>query len=187
MNAHEKDIHKVNKYHCDLCDNYFTKFEKLEEHKTKKHNIGLFPCNECHYKAMNLSMLDDHIAQCHVMKKKKDIDIRDVTNKKPCDPSHPRHSSECCDRLPRLKKSNQSKVEERRRCEPCRYWNQGHCFRGDSCKFSHVKICRFQEQCRATECRFFHYSEQESFLEQRFSYREEDFPPMENRSRRRNL
>ena len=79
MNTHEKDVHKVTKYHCDLCDNYFTKFEKLEEHKTKKHNIGQVPCNEYNYKALNLSMIDDLIAQCHVMKKNKDIDIRDVT------------------------------------------------------------------------------------------------------------
>ena len=62
MNTHEKDVHKVTKYHCDLCDNYFTKFEKLEEYKTKKHNIGQVPCNEYNYKALNLSMIDDLIA-----------------------------------------------------------------------------------------------------------------------------
>ena len=101
MNIHEEDIHKKVKNQCDLCEQYFSKHEKLKDHKTSKHNVGIFPCNECHYKASNLTLLDEHIVQCHrPSNNDKDIDIRDVSKKKSCDPSHPKHTSKCCDRRP---------------------------------------------------------------------------------------
>ena len=183
MNKHEEDIHKRIKFHCDLCTNYFSKSDKLEEHKTLKHNVGVFPCNECNFKAKSITSLDEHIAQCHIGDiLDKNTDMRNLPNRQPCDPSHPSHTTECCNRI-----SNQSRREDRRRRGLCRYWSQGECFRGDGCKFAHVRVCNFQEQCRAPGCLFYHYSEQQSFLEKRFTFREEEFPRMEtNRNWRRN-
>ena len=184
---HESDIHKKSKYQCSLCSTYFTKPENLDVHKFNKHNIGVYPCNDCGYKATSLTVLDDHIENEHVhMKRDKNVDIRDLSNRIPCDPYHPSHTSECCDR------SFNSKEEKRSRGQ-CKYWSQGRCFKGTSCRFAHIELCRFQDKCLNYEyCGYLHYSEQKikTFLEPRlksqFTYRKEDFPPLgsfQNRKR----
>ena len=181
------------KYTCDLCTNYFTTPENLEEHKTKKHNIGVFPCNDCSFKSESLNKLDEHIAQCHeVAAQDKNVDIRDISERTPCNPAHPDHTTDCCNRLPKDTYHSRSEDERRRSRGQCRYWSQGGvCYRGNSCRFAHVEFCKFQDQCLHYDtCVFLHYSEQDNFLDSRakmpFIFREEEFPQMEN-SRRRNL
>ena len=96
---HEQNVHMKSKYHCDLCTNYFTKPESLNEHKARKHNFGLYPCNECGHKATSFDNLDEHIKQYHGdSRRDKNIDMRDLSDRTPCDPTNPNHTSECCDR-----------------------------------------------------------------------------------------
>ena len=173
LTEHNKE-HTNTKYHCDLCKTYFSSTYKLEAHLTQKHNKGRFPCNMCKHKAITLESLDEHIMQKHgVRVNKKDIDIRNLDDRQPCDPSEPFHSSECCDRRPRSR-------------QQCYFWKQGYCRGGDRCSFLHIKECRFQEQCRNSSCSFFHYQnlpKRLPFLEVKqnpgFQYREEDFPTLE--------
>ena len=195
FSEHERLVHMKSKYVCDICTSYFTNYKNLEDHKRNKHNAGLFPCNECRFKAVSLNQLDKHIGECHgYPNQDKGIDMRDVSYKKSCNPSHPKHTSECCDRVPQHNSSQKSNDEERRRRGQCWYWSQGSCTKGDSCRFAHIKLCKFQDQCFYYEsCRFFHYSEQKDFLGSRgrkkeFVFQEEEFPPLHNSRRgRRNL
>ena len=181
LHMHERNIHKKSKYHCNLCSYYFTKSESLEEHKASKHNIGVFPCNDCGLKAKSITELDEHIKYQHKHQgKDKNIDIRDLSDRVPCNPFHPSHTSECCDRG-YFRHTGQDK---RRSRGQCRYWTQGKCHRGNSCQFAHIQLCKFQDQCLFYEsCGYLHNSEQNnSFLESRnnrFIYREEDFPKLE--------
>ena len=183
MFTHERNIHQKNKYQCNLCTHYFTNPEKLKEHKTSKHNVDVYPCNECGYKAKSIGDLDMHIEHHHENKKQdKDVDIRDLSSRTPCNPQHPSHSSECCDRA----YFKQSGAEEQRSRGQCRYWVQGRCYRGDSCRFAHIKLCKYQDQCLNYKyCGFLHFSEQKPFLEsrmkKRFVFREEDFPRLERK------
>ena len=178
---HERNIHQKQKYQCSLCTNYFTKPENLEEHKASKHNIGLYPCNDCGFKAKSFGELDRHIEHEHVYtKQNKNIDIRDLTNRVPCDPYHPNHTTDCCDRG----YYRRSGSEERRSRGQCRYWIQGRCNRGDSCRFSHINFCKYQDQCLNYQyCGLLHNSEQKPFLasRKRFIFREEDFPRLERK------
>ena len=193
LHIHEQTVHMKSKYQCDLCTNYFTKPETLSEHKAIKHNVGLYPCNECGYKSTSLDNLDEHIKQHHGdSRRDKNIDMRDLSDRIPCDPTNPNHTSECCDRD--YNYSNNKSEEERRRTRgQCRYWNQGRCDRGNRCRFAHIKLCKYQDQCLYYEsCGYLHQSEKESFLDLRskrnFVFREEDFPPLGRfQGRRKNL
>ena len=193
--SHEKNTHNKSKYQCNLCTKYFAKPESLEEHKTRKHNIDMYPCNDCGFKSKSLTGLDSHIESTHdTIKKNKDTDIRDLSGRVPCDPSHPSHTSECCDRRSQNKSNHTSGSEERRSRGQCRFWSKGRCYRGNSCRYAHIELCKFQDQCRYYEtCVYLHFSEQEHFLDSkiknRFVYREEDFPQLQKSSHcgRRNL
>ena len=193
--VHEKQIHNKSKYQCNLCTNYFTKPESLKEHKSKKHNIDVYPCNECGIKTKNLDALDVHIEQCHgQLKRNKDIDIRDLSGREPCDPFHPRHTSQCCDRRSKNRTNHISASDERRSRGQCRYWSQGRCHKENSCRFAHIQLCKYQDQCRYYEtCVYLHFSEQKPFLDtgvrKSFVFREEEFPQLQrtNHFRKRNL
>ena len=71
----------------------------MEEHKANKHDIGLYSCDHCGHKAKSFGELDTHIGIQHIQtKKNKNVDMRDLSDRVPCDPYHPSHTSECCDR-----------------------------------------------------------------------------------------
>ena len=116
--------------------------------------------------------------------------MRNVNDKLPCDPSHPSHSLECCDRKPRYKKSNHE--ENIRRNGQCYFWKQGFCKKGDFCSYLYVEICLYQDQCRYPSTCWYIHDEKDAFLgmrrEQQFMYREEDFPTLDqsNRNKGRN-
>ena len=94
--------------------------------------------------------------------RRKDFDIRDVRDKKPCNPSDPMHTNNCCDRKPRQESKLYSETEKEMN-GPCRLWNNGNCSFSDSCKFLHVEICHFQNnKCRyGSYCRYFHFQSQQ--------------------------
>ena len=108
--------------------------------------VTYYPCDHCGNKYENLTKLDEHIDITHTTsenrKPSKDIDICDLTNRKPCNPASPTHTRDCCDRKPR----------------------------GAGKAYS--KVCYFQEHCRYgwRFCRFSHFTEEEqnqSFLDRR--------------------
>ena len=181
LNDHMKTHSNPSNIKCNYCTTYFTQPETLEAHKVNKHNIDVYPCNDCGVKAKSLSELDDHIRQVHTYSKRdKNIDMRDLSDRTPCDPQHPNHTSDCCDRRTNSKEARRSRGQ-------CKYWSQGRCYRGETCKFAHVELCRFQDKCLYYEsCGYLHYSEQNqnNFLEPRtqnhFIFRAEDFPPLKN-------
>ena len=164
--------------------------DELRQHMRTQHENSTFPCNDCRYKAQNLSQLDDHIGECHSYSRsgRKNIDIRNLNDKMPCDPSNPLHSSTCCDRQPNQQRKRCYSQEERKRNGACYYWNQGYCRHGDLCKYLHIEICRYQEECRRPDsCRFFHILQKNHFLGRRssqgFMYREEEFPTLDQSSK----
>ena len=68
--------------------------------------ISRYECDYCGHKVENLTKLDAHIASTHVSiqnkKPNKDIDMRDLSHRKPCNPASPTHKSSCCDRKPKV-------------------------------------------------------------------------------------
>ena len=83
------------------------------------------------------------------------------------------------------------RVVERLENGACRNWNSGFCKFNDSCKYAHIRLCRFQEQCRnPINCRFYHTNRNNNggFLRagnsnQSFLMRQQDFPPLVGRGR----
>ena len=104
--VHEEEAHKKNKFSCKECHNIFHSAKKLQEHMQYKHSeISCYPCDHCGKRYSNFNDLDDHIENQYSSAKhsnsRKIIDIQNVNNKKPCNPSDPSHTSRCCDRKPR--------------------------------------------------------------------------------------
>ena len=172
--VHEEQVHKISKFSCHDCKTVFQSLRRLNEHRQHKHSeTNVYTCDRCGCKCTTLEELDKHIQTSHSNHSRKNIDIRDVRNKEPCNPADPRHSTRCCDRKPRTGYESKSFTEtEKERNGPCRQWNNGHCSFSESCKFAHLEICRFQEICfyGPSECRFFHFRSKEqekSFLEAR--------------------
>ena len=93
---HEEQVHKKSKFMCSECNSAYPSARKLEEHKQHKHCvISWYPCDHCGFKCANITDLDVHIASHHKSnetKRRKDIDMRDVQNKRPCNPADPMHS-----------------------------------------------------------------------------------------------
>ena len=152
----------------------------------KHSELSWYPCDHFGKRFSNFNDLDDHIEKEHSSTKnsnsRKNIDIRNVNNKKPCNPSDPSHTSRCCDRKRRYETKPRYETRNRNSYTketngPCRFWNNdGYCSYGGSCKYAHVEICRFQGSCRygSSDCRFFHFKdiEQEnSFVGNRFQER----------------
>ena len=83
--------------------------------------------------------------------------MRDVQNKRPCNPADPMHSKSCCDRKPRFNQKTFTE-DEKATNGPCRFWNEGQCS-FPNCKFLHAEICHFQSRCRygSSQYKFFHF------------------------------
>ena len=174
----EEQVHKKSKFSCDKCNTTYPSSRKLQDHKQHKHSdISWYPCDYCGFKCANVDDLDSHIETVHKSdnqsnkrQRRKDFEIRDVRNKKPCDPSDPRHSNRCCDRKSSYE-TNYYTSEEKEKNGPCRAWNDGYCS-FSNCKFLHAEICTFQSRCRygSSHCRFFHFKslqQENSFLGRR--------------------
>ena len=193
LRQHITSNHNQTRYQCDVCSYFFSTSANLEAHKVEKHNHNCFPCNDCRFKAKSLDNLDAHIKECHGSPRK-DFDIRNVEKKTACNPSHPLHSTTCCDREPGQSYQRMYTEEEKRQFGACYYWNQGYCKRGDLCKFLHIELCRYQDNCRRSgTCEFFHIKKADSFLggrrQHQYVYREEDFPVLDQiyQNKRRNM
>ena len=110
------------------------------------------------------------------------MDMRDLSDQAPCDPYHPSHTSECCDRG----YYQQPTKDEKRSRGQCRYWIQGRCYRGEGCRFAHIELCKYQDKCiRYEQCGYLHLSEKKPFLDSRikkkFIFCEEGLPRLERR------
>ena len=185
LTEHQVTTHKRTKYTCNICNSSFNSASKLSEHMNKKHQENVFPCDHCKFKSNGLSSLDTHIAASHPANK--DIDIRQLKNRSPCNFTDPSHSPDCCDRVPGPPRKYYTQ-KERLQNGPCRNWIESECKFFELCKFAHIAICHFQKQCRNTQsCRFFHYdASNQIFLEGRnyqksFRLNSEDFPPLPKR------
>ena len=136
--VHEELDHNKSKFICQECTRIFPSSKKLQDHMQYQHGVvSHYPCDYCGYKFENITDLDEHIAGTHMIvqnnKPNKDVDMRDLSDREPCNPSSPTHTSNCCDRKPR----GTSKTPP--------------------------KVCHFQEYCRygSEYCRFFHYNKEE--------------------------
>ena len=128
------------------------------------------------------------IEKYHPSKRSKNIDMRSLKNRSPCNFSDPSHTNECCDRVP----GPPHKVftqKQRLQNGPCKNWNESRCSFTELCKFAHIQICHFQKQCRKAEnCRFFHFDgNNQDFLGGKayiksFHLNLEDFPPLPKRN-----
>ena len=151
---HQVTIHKRTKHACSKCSYSFNSITKLKEHMTKKHQENCYSCDHCKFRANSLTTLDAHIQRTH---KSKNIDIRRLENRVPCDFTDPAHSQDCCDRVPGPPRKYFTH-KERLQNGPCKNWVEYDCKFYELCKFAHVPICHFQKLCRNSEtCQFFHH------------------------------
>ena len=110
---------------CDFCEKVFINENALGKHHRQCNQIGLASkkCNKCNLK-FTIQGLRRHKPMCHGNKKEFDCPdcgmIFTSTNdvKKHQDEDH--------------------KMEAVRSREVCFHWRRGNCFKGDSCRFSHV-------------------------------------------------
>ena len=176
---HEEETHKKSRFECSECNKNFPSTKRLQEHRQYKHSsISWFPCDHCGKRFTTISSLDEHIKYNHSShcstesRSRKDIDMRDLRHRKPCNPADPAHSSKCCDRRPKERQNKEGRTLKSPN-GPCRYWNKDeNCYFGEECRFSHVYICQFQESCHygPQECKFYHFGSKEqesSFLGRR--------------------
>ena len=136
---HEEQIHKKSKFSCTECNIIYQSSKRLQEHRQYKHSeISWYGCDHCGNRFTNINLLDEHIQSNHSTntksssKSRKDVDMRDVQNKKPCNPADRLHNSRCCDRKPRYENKSQSFPSQQ-----FNWNNNGYCSYADSCKFSH--------------------------------------------------
>ena len=161
--VHEELDHKRSKFSCTECARIFPSSRRMQDHMQYQHGaVSHYPCDYCGHKFENLSRLDEHITSTHSFSDKrkpnKDIDICDLSNRKPCNPASPRHTTDCCDRKPRGAVKRYSKV-----CyfqENCRYgWKY--------CRFSHIS----REEQNQSSSFLDRRSNQEHFQQERISSR----------------
>ena len=188
MSEHETNIHRKTKHTCAKCSSTFNTSSKLKEHKTKKHQEDIYPCDHCKFKAESIKALDAHISAIHKTRRSKDVDMRSLKNRIPCNFSDPGHTSECCDRVPGPPRKYFTQ-KERLQNGPCKNWLDSECFYEELCKFSHVQICHFQKQCRNNQkCQYFHYDgSNQDFLggrvyQRSFHLNLSEFPPLPKRA-----
>ena len=145
LQAHKSNTHSVRQFACSECHFILNSEIKLQEHKTKKHQTNKYPCDYCGFGAENLAQLDLHIESYHKITKQ---------------PEKNNNFNES---------SRRYSLNERLKNGVCRNFSDGSCRFKDSCKFAHVKLCRFQEKCRSPEsCKFYHTNRSNvSFLENR--------------------
>ena len=170
------------KHTCLICKYSFNTQSKLREHKEKKHQEDIYPCDHCKFKADSIRSLDIHIVAYHQSKRSKDIDMRSLKNRTPCNFSDPLHTNECCDRVPGPPPKFLTQ-EQRLKNGPCKDWLESEC--NFFCKFAHIQICHFQKQCRNTEsCQYFHFDGiNQEFLggrayQRSFCLNLKEFPPL---------
>ena len=124
------------------------------------------------------------------MKHNKNVDMRDLSHRQPCDFTDPSHTEECCNRqtgAPRKYFTQEQRILN----GPCRNWNNSVCQFSDFCKFAHVEICKFQKSCYYPDkCTFFHFDgSNQAFLGRKtyqpsFTLNLEEFPPLPQRNSR---
>ena len=92
---HETNIHKRTKHNCTECNSNFSSTKKLSDHKKQKHKENIFPCDHCGYRAGSIQSLDSHI-KTHNKKQDKNVDMRDLSDRSPCNFTDPSHTDDCC-------------------------------------------------------------------------------------------
>ena len=128
---HEELDHRRSRFTCNECEKIFPSNSRLQNHKQHVHAVSTHcVCDYCGFKCDTLKDLDLHIENTHAAfkNKRKDIDMRDLSHRKPCDPSSPTHSRSCCDRTPREHLKNEICHFQ----EYCRYGRK-------KCKFIHFE------------------------------------------------
>ena len=105
--VHEELDHNKTKFGCTDCSRIFPSSKRLQDHMQYQHSIvSHCQCDYCGQKFENWTELDAHIASEHKFsqnkKPNKNVDIRDLSHRKPCNPASPAHTSSCCDRKPKI-------------------------------------------------------------------------------------
>ena len=181
LNQHQLTIHKIIKHSCPKCN---IRLNSAREHMSKKHQENVFPCDQCGFRSDSIPNLDNHTEGSHPRNRNKNIDIRQLRNRSPCNFTDCSHSKDCCDRVPGPPVKYYTQ-KERLQNGPCRNWVESECSFYELCKYAHVPICHFQKQCRNSEnCHYFHHDgSNQDFLggrayQKSFTLNLEEFPPL---------
>ena len=153
----KKDHTNVSDFTCDKCEYETNSSEQLEKHRQEHHYYFMYHCDLCKVKTTNIATLKQHRETAHGGKNNKTKKQKVVPLPK-CDPTNPRHSTDCCNRNPGQLKPQIYSKEERRVNGACLEWNKGFCDDGDLCKFMHIEIeeCRYANFCTRSNCTFWH-------------------------------
>ena len=90
------------------------------------HSFFIYYCGACDYETSNKYVLKKHKRNSHgdmITETKKEK----VNPPPKCNPNDILHTSECCDRDPRLEKAVVYSHEQRQSNGICIDWNRGHC------------------------------------------------------------
>ena len=144
LDRHLTAEHFKPKFDCNSCNNSYHTERMLKEHINRRHRQKFINCDFCGFKLTNFSELDKHISTYHRSHSSHNIRM----------PFHQRHSRRTYTFKEQLENG------------PCVNWNEGMCRYGDTCRYAHIEICKFQGSCRSPhDCSFFHYNHSnEDFL-----------------------
>ena len=188
-NAEEIQIVKETlgqKQQCDECDFETCVPKYIKGHKAVKHKTGQYQCQRghgCKSAFKTLKELDSHIKSVHTQASKENASF----NCTMCDQSfdakaklrihnekqHMHQRINPCENCGKIFKSSYTKNEHMNECtvgfqtvnpQPCRYFMNGFCTKGEFCSFSHgikssVPLCRNGQRCGYLAngvCSFFH-------------------------------
>ena len=174
-------------YVCDICEYKCENQATFKKHCKDTHQVKKFNCDHCGTKLNSLSGLDNHIQMFH--KRRPDYQCEHCDSKFSSLENVEKHMNYRHNIFPKRPATHQAQSKwsktysqsERSANGFCRYWNNSTCQFNETCKFLHEAspFCKFQQSCRNIKnCSFFHEKVQN---QQGFQFREEEFPPYQNR------
>ena len=152
----------------------------LKEHQRKHKNQTRINCDHCGLALESIADLDQHLNSYH--------------NIRPKHPNSTIKNDVVTNSLQRNVPTNHTmtnnfSVNDKVNNGPSFNWKEGRCRFGDTCKYAHIDICRFQDKCRASNsCNFYHFSKNNtSFLvnqvlsnsHKSFQLNHKEFPPLQ--------
>ena len=189
---HTNTSSQTSQFTCRKCTQTFATRANLNTHLNTHKVPNFCICDYCGFKAETIEALDIHIQSYHKIVRNKNINR--VTNTNSASAQRNSHTV------------NTVSAQERLENGLCRRWIEGNCRFNQNCRYTHIKICKFQERCRSPfDCQFYHYNQSNAhFLlqfqtqqriyprvqqvpvtNQTFYMRSQDFPPLYRRGQGR--